>query len=135
MVANFAGQIGVGSAREYFELVILSGADRLWGGLRFRSLLLCCHSTHGFSCDWRAGWRDIVRRLLWFHCARSGSCFHIVIALDFPYFGSPGHWFFGCFLAGRLGFEPRQSAPKALDLPLVDRPVRISDISRQTKNS
>src|ERR1700744_1824847 len=26
-------------------------------------------------------------------------------------------------LAGRLGFEPRQSAPKALDLPLVDRPV------------
>src|SRR6185312_298480 len=26
------------------------------------------------------------------------------------------------FLAGRLGFEPRQSAPKALDLPLVDRP-------------
>jgi hypothetical protein len=27
-------------------------------------------------------------------------------------------------LAGRLGFEPRQSAPKALDLPLVDRPVR-----------
>ena len=25
-------------------------------------------------------------------------------------------------LAGRLGFEPRQSAPKALDLPLVDRP-------------
>jgi hypothetical protein len=28
------------------------------------------------------------------------------------------------FLAGRLGFEPRQSAPKALDLPLVDRPVQ-----------
>src|SRR5215475_6957157 len=28
------------------------------------------------------------------------------------------------FLAGRLGFEPRQSAPKALDLPLVDRPIR-----------
>ena len=27
------------------------------------------------------------------------------------------------FRAGRLGFEPRQSAPKALDLPLVDRPV------------
>jgi hypothetical protein len=27
------------------------------------------------------------------------------------------------FLVGRLGFEPRQSAPKALDLPLVDRPV------------
>src|SRR4029077_19187785 len=26
-------------------------------------------------------------------------------------------------LAGRLGFEPRQSAQKALDLPLVDRPV------------
>src|ERR1700761_7693153 len=26
-------------------------------------------------------------------------------------------------LVGRLGFEPRQSAPKALDLPLVDRPV------------
>ena len=26
-------------------------------------------------------------------------------------------------LAGRLGFEPRQSAPKALDLPLVDRPI------------
>src|SRR6185312_14200405 len=28
-------------------------------------------------------------------------------------------------LAGRLGFEPRQSAPKALDLPLVDRPVNL----------
>src|SRR6202007_2527283 len=27
-------------------------------------------------------------------------------------------------LAGPLGFEPRQSAPKALDLPLVDGPVR-----------
>src|SRR5215813_782695 len=30
----------------------------------------------------------------------------------------------GLNLAGRLGFEPRQSAPKALDLPLVDRPVK-----------
>ena len=34
-------------------------------------------------------------------------------------------------LAGRLGFEPRPSAPKALDLPLVDRPkletVAITD--------
>src|SRR3954466_16413002 len=29
------------------------------------------------------------------------------------------------YLAGRLGFEPRQSAPKALDLPLVDRPICI----------
>src|ERR1017187_753642 len=28
------------------------------------------------------------------------------------------------FLAGPLGFEPRQSAPKALDLPLVDGPVK-----------
>src|ERR1039458_10096807 len=28
------------------------------------------------------------------------------------------------FLAGPLGFEPRQSAPKALDLPLVDGPVQ-----------
>ena len=27
-------------------------------------------------------------------------------------------------LAGRLGFEPRQTASKAVDLPLVDRPVR-----------
>ena len=27
------------------------------------------------------------------------------------------------YLAGPLGFEPRQSAPKALDLPLVDGPV------------
>ena len=27
------------------------------------------------------------------------------------------------FLAGPLGFEPRQSAPKALDLPLVDGPA------------
>ena len=26
-------------------------------------------------------------------------------------------------LAGRLGFEPRQTASKAVDLPLVDRPV------------
>src|SRR5882724_9995893 len=26
------------------------------------------------------------------------------------------------YLAGPLGFEPRQSAPKALDLPLVDGP-------------
>src|SRR5271157_1775612 len=31
------------------------------------------------------------------------------------------------FLAGPLGFEPRQSAPKALDLPLVDGPVKRSD--------
>src|SRR5208337_1892148 len=30
------------------------------------------------------------------------------------------------FLAGPLGFEPRQSAPKALDLPLVDGPVKPS---------
>src|SRR5580693_5669341 len=30
-------------------------------------------------------------------------------------------------LAGPLGFEPRQSAPKALDLPLVDGPVKRSD--------
>src|SRR5271154_4170986 len=29
-------------------------------------------------------------------------------------------------LAGRLGFEPRRSAPKALDLPLVYRPVKRS---------
>jgi hypothetical protein len=28
-------------------------------------------------------------------------------------------------LAGPLGFEPRQSAPKALDLPLVDGPVSL----------
>ncbi len=26
-------------------------------------------------------------------------------------------------LVGRLGFEPRQTASKAVDLPLVDRPV------------
>src|ERR1700756_5053774 len=26
-------------------------------------------------------------------------------------------------MAGPLGFEPRQSAPKALDLPLVDGPI------------
>src|SRR4051812_13262960 len=32
-------------------------------------------------------------------------------------------------LAGRLGFEPRQSAPKALDLPLVDRPVTRFQVS------
>src|SRR5262249_55641128 len=32
----------------------------------------------------------------------------------------------GLNLAGRLGFEPRQSAPKALDLPLVDRPVKLN---------
>src|SRR5208282_2135094 len=31
------------------------------------------------------------------------------------------------YLAGPLGFEPRQSAPKALDLPLVDGPVKRSD--------
>src|ERR1700745_3602989 len=30
-----------------------------------------------------------------------------------------------CFLAGALGFEPRQSAPKALDLPLVDGPASL----------
>src|SRR4029077_2043124 len=34
------------------------------------------------------------------------------------------HWpLTTAFLAGPLGFEPRQSAPKALDLPLVDGPV------------
>jgi hypothetical protein len=37
-------------------------------------------------------------------------------------------------LAGPLGFEPRQSAPKALDLPLVDGPVvtrlRLREILR-----
>ncbi len=32
-------------------------------------------------------------------------------------------------LAGPLGFEPRQSAPKALDLPLVDGPVKSLSIS------
>jgi hypothetical protein len=34
------------------------------------------------------------------------------------------------FLVGRLGFEPRQSAPKALDLPLVDRPVIRRSLSK-----
>jgi hypothetical protein len=34
-------------------------------------------------------------------------------------------------LAGPLGFEPRQSAPKALDLPLVDGPVLIADLRFQ----
>src|SRR5208282_5430590 len=35
----------------------------------------------------------------------------------------------GGFLAGPLGFEPRQSAPKALDLPLVDGPVMQFQVS------
>src|ERR1035437_6428730 len=36
-----------------------------------------------------------------------------------------GNWRLAtAFLAGPLGFEPRQSAPKALDLPLVDGPVQ-----------
>src|ERR1700690_239718 len=35
------------------------------------------------------------------------------------------------FLAGPLGFEPRQSAPKALDLPLVDGPVHDRRIALQ----
>src|SRR5579871_2046210 len=34
------------------------------------------------------------------------------------------------FLAGPLGFEPRQSAPKALDLPLVDGPVTLLMVDR-----
>ena len=34
-------------------------------------------------------------------------------------------------LAGRLGFEPRQSAPKALDLPLVDRPKTLEVLRRR----
>jgi hypothetical protein len=33
-------------------------------------------------------------------------------------------------MAGPLGFEPRQSAPKALDLPLVDGPVFGLQIER-----
>src|ERR1019366_2087864 len=38
-----------------------------------------------------------------------------------------GNWRLAtAFLAGPLGFEPRQSAPKALDLPLVDGPVNQS---------
>src|SRR5579864_2424567 len=37
------------------------------------------------------------------------------------------------FLAGPLGFEPRQSAPKALDLPLVDGPVISACITRGRK--
>ena len=38
-------------------------------------------------------------------------------------------------LAGRLGFEPRQSAPKALDLPLVDRPVNLLARQRFVRRS
>src|SRR6516165_10746602 len=38
-------------------------------------------------------------------------------------------------LAGRLGFEPRQSAPKALDLPLVDRPMQQLGISSKLKTA
>src|SRR5215469_4350891 len=34
-------------------------------------------------------------------------------------------------LAGPLGFEPRQSAPKALDLPLVDGPTSIQGLRRK----
>jgi hypothetical protein len=37
-------------------------------------------------------------------------------------FRSPDHGDHPLELAGPLGFEPRQSAPKALDLPLVDGP-------------
>src|SRR5271155_3657193 len=36
---------------------------------------------------------------------------------------------YSVFLAGPLGFEPRQSAPKALDLPLVDGPVLQFQVS------
>ena len=35
---------------------------------------------------------------------------------------------YGDNLAGPLGFEPRQSAPKALDLPLVDGPVNSASL-------
>jgi hypothetical protein len=38
-------------------------------------------------------------------------------------------------LAGRLGFEPRQSASKALDLPLVDRPVEDRSTDSPTRRS
>ena len=34
-------------------------------------------------------------------------------------------------LAGRLGVEPRQSAPKALDLPLADRPSSLPGLRRK----
>src|SRR6185369_13566658 len=76
MIADFASKIGVGSTRKDFELIVLAGASRFRGGFRFRSLLFDCHSTHGVSCDWRAGWRDVVRRVRRFNCARLGSCFH-----------------------------------------------------------
>ena len=48
---------------------------------------------------------------------------------------NPSHLVAACsaidVLVGRLGFEPRQSASKALDLPLVDRPVMpgLQDLS------
>src|SRR5262249_36290825 len=54
------------------------------------------------------------------------SCINVVWLCCCQGLGSPvGVRAGACFasLAGRLGFEPRQSAPKALDLPLVDRPV------------
>jgi hypothetical protein len=41
-------------------------------------------------------------------------------------FRSPDHGDHPINLAGPLGFEPRQSAPKALDLPLVDGPKIVS---------
>src|ERR1700727_828952 len=35
-------------------------------------------------------------------------------------------------LVGRIGFEPRQSVPKALNLPLVDRPIHRRILSYLT---
>jgi hypothetical protein len=49
----------------------------------------------------------------------------------FPITGSPDHGDHPINLAGPLGFEPRQSAPKALDLPLVDGPKKIKTSSRR----
>src|SRR5215469_16482326 len=87
-------------------------------------LLYTCPGAHWLR-DSRFHHRFIFHKILpsWLALVVLHQC-RLAVLLPGPLFAGGGSRRL-CYasLAGRLGFEPRQSAPKALDLPLVDRPV------------
>src|SRR5690242_3308769 len=120
-VADLAAERFVGGAAKNLELVICTAALRLTLGLfvgahlglLFRRCRKSCHSRS--RCLVVRSWSFVVgcRPLSsWANKTANKQC-------QRPTAG---------FLAGPLGFEPRQSAPKALDLPLVDGPVRLANV-------
>src|SRR5271157_1579546 len=121
--ANLIAERLVGGSAEDLKSVVDPGA--LWLAFRFfvRGRLL-------FRGQFFRGRRRNCAHSLSSQCSVASYQFSIpVLSLEIQCFYwqlTTGGWQL-LFLAGPLGFEPRQSAPKALDLPLVDGPVKRSD--------